>query len=83
MTFLYLHYQDHCLNKVITHLYCQDLGPPNTFRGQNLRCGCSVKNVIKHRFWVKNVEHNAFWSKKWKTSILSPNRQKIHFGLKL
>ena len=33
MTFLYLQYQDHCLNKVITLSYCQDLVPPNTLRG--------------------------------------------------
>ena len=83
MTFLYLHYQDHFLNKVITHLYCQDLCLPNTLRGQNLQCEVWVKNVIKHRFWVKNGEHNDFWSKKWKLSSLSQNRENIDFVLKL
>ena len=82
-TLLYLHYQDHVLNRILTHLqHREDLRPPNSIGGQNIRRGFWVKYEANINLGQK-VDNIDFGSKMWKASIVGQKTGNIDFGLKI
>ena len=65
-----MHNEDHGPKKVFTHLHCQDLGPLNDSRGQNIQCA----------YWIENVEYIDFGSKTGKYRLWVNNVEIIDFG---